>query len=346
MGTFEVCLLHPQKRSENYLSLSRSPSPRPSENKARSGYGVTTQELEYESNEEDEEEDEFDEEDMDEHSEDERMSDSSGRASSPAPSIPPQSPPPEKSNATPDTLTVYFRGDDLPESHERSTKDSFKHLHDVVRERYGLKAKKLKELIDREFEAHAAEFSEKGDCPPLRTSTIHSLVNNTHTESTSKSIRVIDLVGDDEDEDAIDVIEPAAFRSSKSSTEKSDSRNLGSVEVIECLSDAEDEEEDEEDDEQMFPGSDDDDHESVEEEEEDDMDDEVNDSIQQSSNAPESKASTKITEDAATSEPSSPPDVMSSRAPNMWPASERMGSFIPVREGEFDYHSKFLSQLN
>lgn len=314
----------------------RSPSPRPSETKARSGYGVTTQELEYESNEEDEEEDHYEEE-MDEHSEDEHMSDSSGRASSPAPSIP-QSSAGEMSMTSSSDRTAYFRGEDLPESHERTTITVCKHLHDVVLERYGDKAKTLRDLIDREAEARKTELAERDDCPPLRTSTIHSLVNNTHTESTSKSIRVIDLVEEDKDV-AIKEVEPAPFHSPKMSTEKSDGQNIGSASIAE--SDAEEEAEEEDEDERMFALSyddedDDDDHDSTEEEEEEEedkpMDDEINDSIQESSNASENKSITKVVANIVTSEPSSPPEAMSSKAPNMWPTSECMGSFIPARE--------------
>jgi hypothetical protein len=190
-------LLHPT--SLQRLTCERSPSPVAP--KARVGYGVTSQDLEYESGED--EDDMYDEEDMEEHSED----GSSGRESSPASPWQMEDP---FGKAPEPTRNSYMRNEEIPEIHERSTKNTLN--LDSVRQAFELRSAKLMDLIDNELRANSQD-----DKPRQRMSTIHNLVNKTQSDNTEKPMKVVDLIDVDEhDEDALKIIDrPANFNAEK-----------------------------------------------------------------------------------------------------------------------------------
>jgi hypothetical protein len=181
------------------LRLIGRRSPSPVAPKARIGYGVTSQDLEYESGED--EDDMYD--DMEEHSED----GSSGRESSPA--SPWQMENPFAKTPEP-TRNSYMRNEEIPEIHERSTKNTLN--LDGVRQAFELRSAKLMDLIDNELRANSQD-----DKPRQRMSTIHNLVNKTQSDNTEKPMKVIDLIDvDEQDEDALKIIDrPASFNAEK-----------------------------------------------------------------------------------------------------------------------------------
>jgi hypothetical protein len=328
-----------------YIYTTRSPSPRLDtvDSKSRTGYGLSSAELEYESNLEDED---FDAE-MDDHSQDERSA-SSGDSS------PLRSPSREKSSSA-SGLTAYLRREEIAESHERSTRESLKQLNKV----FEAKSSKIKDLIDRDSQMIDLRNSEERtnkqeDNTRPRMPTIHSLVNKTQSEQ-SKSLKVVnlvDLVGEDND-DEVEIIEkPASFNTSvtpiRAAVESSKESKTICIDI--------DDNESEDEDPQYLVDDDDNEDGDLDDEDEDDMESDIEETGSVSENededhhmeeeesdtsvnnetkstpAPENKeacaSATKTNEPGTvpSSEPSSPPDVMSSKRINVWAG-------FPVREG-------------
>lgn len=175
------------------LILSSENSPKIARPRGVCGYGVASEDLEYETNEE--EEDYEEDEDVDD-----RLSNSSGASS---PSYSPSSPP-EMSDMTMGMSTKVC-DEQAPESHERSTKDLNK-----------LTLTPLAREVDADL---CAEETAQDNKTNPRMPTILSLVNKplpvtVYADSTPKRIfGVVNLVDDDEGNDSdIKIIDkPAGF---------------------------------------------------------------------------------------------------------------------------------------
>lgn len=302
-------------RCEVQWERMRSPSPVPT--KARTGYGVTSQDLEYESGEDD-----YEMYDEDGHSQEEN---SSGCSSSPAPAHRSDS-----SHKAPEAApTPFARNEEIPELHERTTKDT---LDSDSKQGFELKSASMMDLIAQELRANNQD-----DKPRQRMSTIHSLVNKTQVDNLEKPIKVVDLIDVDEQEaDALKIIDKPANFATKTAEKTAEQQPSKPVYIDLSGSD----EEFDSDDEaevlyELSDGESDAGSGMAKEEMEEEADvPEVHDKAPENETMPKptTHPTPKPTKSVSASEPASPPEVMSSKPSNIWPGTERMGSFIPLRE--------------
>lgn len=233
-----------------------------------------------------------------------------------------------------------------PESHERSTKDL-----KMLNKDFDEKTAEIKEMISRELEVIDLRNDEiiKANNSHPRMPTILSLVNKIQTEKPSnetapkRCFGVVDLIDDSDDNDDNDlkIIEkPACFNAKSITAEKADIQPPPSSQAV--FIDLDEPLSDEEDSGFLYMDSEceiDDDDESVDEEEEEVFvqgealinqeegsskaktpEREVQSSPAQSSSGSESPC---------TSEPSSPPDVMSSKSLNSWLGTDHLPIHAP-----------------
>ena len=290
------------------------------------GYGVASEDLEYETNE-DEEDYEEDEDLGDGHS------NSSGASS---PSYSPSSPP--EMSEIPTGMSTKVCDEDAPESHERTTKDL---LNKPVETNFAISEHDIIDLRgDRE------DVSKDNKTDP-RMPTILSLVNepqnmctnalSTPVETTAKrGLKVVHMIDDESDDSDLKIIDKPAGFNSKSSGSKSDPNPV--------FIDLDQDEFSDDEDSYVVDIDSDDEDENIPSDDEEDEDEQIHDEAEmlQEEDSDKAKSLEERDDQSSSSEhssgsehssqPSSPPNLLGSKDPGHWHSGDlsRLGD-LPFR---------------